>query len=181
MTRKQFPLRIDAGLWEDLEAWAADELRSVNGQIEYLLREAVRRRKGGVTTASRDDASPEKGRDMRDPRLDVLAANLLDYSLAVKAGEKVLIEGETGAEELMIALVEAAYRRGVVPFVTLGDARLRRACLLGAKREQMDLQVAWEMHKVGDVEACIHILAGDNASQMADIPSGHARGLPTGL
>jgi hypothetical protein len=44
--RKQFLLRIDPGLWDDLEAWAADELRSVNGQIEYLLREAVRRRKG---------------------------------------------------------------------------------------------------------------------------------------
>ena len=44
--RKPFLLRIDPALWADLEAWAADELRSVNGQIEYLLREAVRRRKG---------------------------------------------------------------------------------------------------------------------------------------
>ena len=45
--RKQFLLRIDPRLWDDLEAWAADELRSVNGQIEYLLREAVKKRKGG--------------------------------------------------------------------------------------------------------------------------------------
>ncbi len=44
--RKQFLLRIDPQLWADLEAWAADELRSVNGQIEYVLREAVRKRKG---------------------------------------------------------------------------------------------------------------------------------------
>jgi hypothetical protein len=44
--RKQFLLRIDPQLWADLEAWAADELRSVNGQIEYVLRDAVRRRKG---------------------------------------------------------------------------------------------------------------------------------------
>jgi hypothetical protein len=44
--RKQFLLRIDPELWAELEAWAADELRSVNGQIEYLLREATRRRKG---------------------------------------------------------------------------------------------------------------------------------------
>lgn len=43
--RKQYPLRIDPALWAELEAWAADELRSVNGQIEYLLREAVARRK----------------------------------------------------------------------------------------------------------------------------------------
>lgn len=39
--RKAFLLRIDPALWRDLEAWAQDELRSVNGQIEYLLRQAV--------------------------------------------------------------------------------------------------------------------------------------------
>ena len=44
--RKQFLLRIDPELWNDLERWAADDLRSVNAQIEWLLREAVRKRKG---------------------------------------------------------------------------------------------------------------------------------------
>jgi hypothetical protein len=44
--RKAFLLRIDPALWAELEAWAADELRSVNGQIEYLLKQAVARRKG---------------------------------------------------------------------------------------------------------------------------------------
>ncbi len=44
--RKPFLLRIDPELWADLEAWAQDELRSVNGQIEYLLRQAVLKRKG---------------------------------------------------------------------------------------------------------------------------------------
>jgi hypothetical protein len=44
--RKSFLLRMDPALWTDLEAWAQDELRSVNGQIEYLLRQAVQKRKG---------------------------------------------------------------------------------------------------------------------------------------
>ena len=39
--RKAFLLRIDSKLWAELEAWAGDELRSVNGQIEFLLRQAV--------------------------------------------------------------------------------------------------------------------------------------------
>jgi hypothetical protein len=43
--RKAFLLRIDPELWSELEAWAADELRSVNGQVEYLLRQAVQKRK----------------------------------------------------------------------------------------------------------------------------------------
>ena len=43
--RKSLLLRIPPGLWQELEKWAADELRSVNGQIEYLLRQAVEKRK----------------------------------------------------------------------------------------------------------------------------------------
>jgi hypothetical protein len=42
--RKAFLLRIPSDLWAELEKWAADELRSVNGQIEYILRQAVTRR-----------------------------------------------------------------------------------------------------------------------------------------
>jgi len=48
--RKPFLLRIDPSLWSDLERWAQDELRSVNGQIEIILRQAVQRRKGRSTT-----------------------------------------------------------------------------------------------------------------------------------
>jgi hypothetical protein len=46
--KKSFLLRIDPALWADLECWAQDELRSVNGQIEYLLRVAVQKRKGAT-------------------------------------------------------------------------------------------------------------------------------------
>lgn len=45
-SRKSFLLRVDPKLWRELERWAADELRSVNGQVEWILREAVRRRTG---------------------------------------------------------------------------------------------------------------------------------------
>ena len=42
-SRKAFPLRIDAQVYAAMECWAADELRSVNGQIEFLLRDALKR------------------------------------------------------------------------------------------------------------------------------------------
>jgi len=45
--RKSFALRIAPDLWEEIETWAHQDFRSVNGQIEFLLRDAVRRRKGG--------------------------------------------------------------------------------------------------------------------------------------
>ena len=43
--KKAVLLRIPPELWDDLNVWARDELRSVNAQIEYALREALRRRK----------------------------------------------------------------------------------------------------------------------------------------
>ena len=57
MERKSFLLRIDPALWAELEAWAQDDLRSVNGQIEYLLRQAVQKRKG--SKAQQPPAPPE--------------------------------------------------------------------------------------------------------------------------
>jgi hypothetical protein len=42
--KKAFLLRLPPELMEDLRAWATQELRSLNGHLEYLLREAVRRR-----------------------------------------------------------------------------------------------------------------------------------------
>ncbi len=44
--RKSFLLRMDPKLWRELEAWAEQELRSVNGQIELILKQAVARRRG---------------------------------------------------------------------------------------------------------------------------------------
>lgn len=43
--KKQVPLRLSAKLYDAIAAWAEDDFRSVNGQIEYLLTECVRQRK----------------------------------------------------------------------------------------------------------------------------------------
>jgi hypothetical protein len=59
-SRKAFLLRIDPELWRAIEAWAADELRSVNGQIEYLLANAVK-------DAGRSRSSKTRERPRRPP------------------------------------------------------------------------------------------------------------------
>lgn len=41
--RKQYPLRIDAEVWEAVRRWAEDDFRSVNAQVEWILRDALRR------------------------------------------------------------------------------------------------------------------------------------------
>ena len=50
--RKQVPLRISAQLYAELERWAEDDFRSLNGQIEYLLTRCVQYRKKGKSAPS---------------------------------------------------------------------------------------------------------------------------------
>ena len=59
-SRKPFLLRINPALYRELEAWAQQELRSVNGQIEYALKDAVRKRGRAIEEAD-DDRSSETG------------------------------------------------------------------------------------------------------------------------
>lgn len=44
--KKQLLLRLSPTLWNEIHKWAEDDFRSINGQIEYLLSEAVKKRKG---------------------------------------------------------------------------------------------------------------------------------------
>lgn len=58
--RKSFPLRISPELYDELRRWAEQEFRSVNGQIEFLLRDAVQKRK---RVAPPPDPEPERDDD----------------------------------------------------------------------------------------------------------------------
>lgn len=57
--KKSFPLRIDPKLYDILEHWAADELRSVNGHIEFLLREAAKK-SGRLSSGAQSNKSDDE-------------------------------------------------------------------------------------------------------------------------
>ena len=58
--KKQIPLRLSSKLYNAIAAWAQDDFRSVNGQIEYLLSECVRqRKKNGKYVSDELDVPPE--------------------------------------------------------------------------------------------------------------------------
>lgn len=56
--KKQVPLRINEKLFNDLAAWAEDDFRSINGQIEYILTECVKQRKKNGHYVSSDIDAP---------------------------------------------------------------------------------------------------------------------------
>ena len=65
--RKAFLLRIDPGVLQALQRWANDDLRSLNGQIEFVLRDALRR-VGRVSRGPRPPATADPDAEVGDPR-----------------------------------------------------------------------------------------------------------------
>ncbi len=108
---------------------------------------------------------------MRDSRIDELAANLINYSLELKKGEKVLIENFTLQRELVKALVREAYKAGAYPFVSLKDPEVTRALLLGAQEEQYEAMASFEANVMKDMDAYIGLRASDNINELADVPA----------
>ncbi|MBI4858968.1 MAG: Arc family DNA binding domain-containing protein [Candidatus Riflebacteria bacterium] len=62
--RKSFLLRIPADLHDEISAWAHQELRSVNGQIEWILKEAVARRRRAAADDPERPRPALEGRDL---------------------------------------------------------------------------------------------------------------------
>ena len=57
-SKKQFLLRLDPRLWAELEALAAQEMRSVNAQIEYMLRDSLTKFRRFIPPADEPDETP---------------------------------------------------------------------------------------------------------------------------
>ncbi len=65
--KKKFLLRLDPAIYGALEKWAADELRSVNGQMEFLLRDALRRAGRLPGPSGTPEGVPESPPDKENP------------------------------------------------------------------------------------------------------------------
>ena len=59
MQRKQYPLRIDPEVWRAVQLWADDDMRSVNAQVEWIIRDALRR--AGRMPGRREEAGHASG------------------------------------------------------------------------------------------------------------------------
>lgn len=110
-----------------------------------------------------------------DPRIHTLAQTLINYSTALAAGEKLLVETIDGALPLAKALVDEAYRVGAIPFLSVKNSQLLRAVLRGADAAQLSLAAEWEAARMKAMDSYIAIRASDNISEMADVPADRLR------
>ncbi|KMJ57076.1 aminopeptidase [Bacillus sp. LL01] len=107
---------------------------------------------------------------MKDPRIQTLAKNLINYSVRLQKGEKVLIENFGLQRELVVALVDEAYKAGGYPFVSLKDVQVDRALLMGAQEEQFNMKADFEADVMKNMDAYIGLRSGDNISELSDVP-----------
>lgn len=107
---------------------------------------------------------------MRDPRIQKLAQNLVNYSVDMQPGENVLIEMIGSERDLLNAIIEEVSKGGGRPFVQLTDRTVQRAMLKNANKEQLELWAELDLERMKKMDCYIGIRAGENVNDMADVP-----------
>lgn len=109
--------------------------------------------------------------NMKDPRIETLAANLINYSCELKAGEKILIENVGNEMPLSRALIREAYKVGAIPYLTVKNPELDRVLLEQCTEEQIKDMARYELARMKDMDAYIGIRSGDNVSEKSSVPA----------
>ena len=104
-----------------------------------------------------------------DLRNKQLAKNLVNYSVHLQKGEKVLIEGSNLCLDLILEIVKEVYNVGGYPFVELKDSKLTREILKGTSEEHLNLLTKYMKPKMEDMDAYIGIGASDNLYELSDV------------
>ncbi|HEY4283550.1 MAG TPA: aminopeptidase [Chthoniobacterales bacterium] len=112
---------------------------------------------------------------MHDPRFDKLAKILVEYSIALKRKENVLIETFDVPDEMTIALVHAVRNAGGTPFAQIQRARVSRALALGATERQLSFAADHELSRMKKMHAYIAIRGSNNITELSDVPVGQLK------
>ncbi len=118
-------------------------------------------RKGGLAEVKK----------MTDPRETKLAGVLVNYSVRLKKGEKVLIEAIGVSDSLIIEIVKKAYEAGGYPFVNVIDNKIQRALLSGTSEQHLSYWTKYDAYRMDDMDAYIGVRGGDNSYELSDVPA----------
>ncbi len=108
---------------------------------------------------------------MTDPRITKLANVLVNYSCAVKPGDRILIEAIDVPHEFAIECVRLARAAGADPLVMLKSNRINRALMNAATESQFGLMADIERHQMESVQCYIGARGNENVSELSDVPA----------
>ncbi|MBR2988172.1 MAG: aminopeptidase [Clostridia bacterium] len=103
--------------------------------------------------------------------MKVLAENLVNYSIAVKEGDKVLIEATDLDSQLVVNLIRAIKAKGGYAFVQLFDSKVQRELLANADETYCRLMEKYDRPRMEDMDCYIGIRATKNSYESSDVPS----------
>lgn len=107
---------------------------------------------------------------MTDPRLEKLADILVNYSVKVQKGEKVLVQNNNSEPEFVKALVRAIHGAGGLAFIDLKDRAIDRELYRGGSEEQFALQARFELERMRAMDVYIGFTSLRNSFAWKDIP-----------
>src|SRR5438093_5875805 len=107
---------------------------------------------------------------MNDPRFDLLAKNLVSFSVSLKPGQKVLLDMFDIPDEMTVALIRAARAAGAVPLVQVQHGRVNREMALAAQDAGLGTLAKIQLAQMKKMHAYIAFRGGANATESADVP-----------
>jgi len=108
---------------------------------------------------------------MRDPRLQIFARNIVNYSVEVQPGENVLIDF-IGIKDMELAkcFIEEVQSAGGRAFVEIKDPTVNRALIMKGTQEQFEELANFELARMKQMQCYIAIRGGDNVNELSDVP-----------
>lgn len=103
--------------------------------------------------------------------IQILAKNIVNYSLKIKTKEKVLIEATYDAYKLVNTLIKEIYAKNAYPFVHITDSRISRNLIGGTSKEHSELCTKYMLPVIEDMDAYIGISGGENVYELSDVSS----------
>jgi aminopeptidase len=110
-------------------------------------------------------------RYMLDPRIDKLAKMLVNYSCALKKGEKILVEAIDVPHEFTAALVRHAAKAGGSALVTLKSNQINRVLMETGQKDQWEAIARVEKLQMQNVQCYIGARGSPNVSELSDVPA----------
>lgn len=106
----------------------------------------------------------------KEEKMDLLAKNLINYSVSLKNREKILIVFDEGSEDLIKKLLKEVYKIGGIPFIKMETEEIKRSFLLGVTVPQIELMKKWDSMQMNEMDAYIRVTNTYNPCELSDVP-----------
>ena len=106
---------------------------------------------------------------MTDIKINTLAGNIMEHSLSIKKGERVMIRGSIAAKPLIIELIKKAGELGAIPFVRLSDEEITRCVLHGAGDGRLETETGWDLNIYKELDADVSIGCEENDAELSGV------------